>query len=355
MRKAIFINMILLLTLTLSSCIPEAVPSNNGEIKKGQLTVHFIDVGQADCILIETDSYAMLIDAGNKSDGNAVIKYIEQLGIDRLDYVIATHPHEDHIGGMAEVLQAFKTDRVYLPQVTHTTAAFGNMIAAIKKQGLKATAPIAGSSFALGEATCMILAPNRSSYDELNNYSIVIKMVYGETSFLFTGDAEIVSEKEMLEKNYDLTADVLKIGHHGSYSSTGDAFLGAVDPTYAIISLGKNNSYGFPHRETMEKLKKHNVVVYRTDESGTVVAVSDGKTITFNDKPEGNANNQEEEPSIPGDDAITMEDYYIGNEKKKTFHRPTCSGLPALQNQAVLETRDEAINQGYIPCGRCNP
>ncbi|HWQ75349.1 MAG TPA: MBL fold metallo-hydrolase [Syntrophomonas sp.] len=371
MKKAVLINLILLLTLTLSSCMSGGAPSTTvsskagGDIKAGQLKVHFIDVGQADCILVEQGSQSMLIDAGNKDDGDGIIKYIKQQGIDRFDYVVGTHPHEDHIGGMAEVIQAFKVDKVYLPKVTHTSSAFESMVSAIKNQGLKATAPVPGSSFKLGEATCTILAPNEISYAELNNYSIVIKMAYDETSFLFTGDAETVSEQEMLDKGYDLSADVLKVGHHGSSTSTSAAFLNAVQPRYAVISLGKNNSYGFPHRETMSKLKSNHVIVYRTDESGTVVAVSDGKTITFSGSPGSYANGGKDsaapaggtkyDQSLPDTGAAAVENQYIGNKNSKKFHRPTCSGLPSAKNQVVFETRDEAIEQGYAPCGSCDP
>lgn len=366
-KKVVLINLLLLLTLTLSSCMSGGAPSSNigGEVKTGQLKVHFIDVGQADCILVEQGSQSMLIDAGNKDDGDAVIKYIKQQGIDQFDYVVGTHPHEDHIGGMAAVIKAFKVDKVYLPKVTHTSAAFESMVSAIKNQGLKATAPVPGSSFKLGEATCTILAPNGTAYDELNNYSIVIKMVYSETSFLFTGDAEAVSEEEMLNKGYDLSADVLKVGHHGSATSTSTAFLNAVNPKYAVISLGKNNSYGFPHRETMSKLKNKSIMVYRTDESGTVVAVSDGKTITFSGSLGSYANGGSDsavpaggtkyDQSLPDTGAAAVENQYIGNKNSKKFHRATCSGLPSSKNQVVFATRDEAIDQGYSPCGSCDP
>jgi competence protein ComEC len=357
--------------LTASACMPAATSLNTGkEIKQGQLEdlkVHYIDVGQADCILIESGTQAMLIDAGNKDDAASVIKYIKQQEIDQLDCVIGTHPHEDHIGGMASIIKAFSVGKIYLPKVTQPSAAFEYMVTAMKNKGIKATAPVPGMSFKLGQAECTILAPNSASYEELNNYSIVIKMVYGRTSFLFTGDAEEVSEEEMLAKGFDLSADVIKIGHHGSYTSTSDTFLKAVNPKYAIISVGKGNSYGFPHHETMSKLKNKNIIVYRTDECGTVVASSDGKSITFNCTPGSyaaggkdnnisqNNNTIKDGQTAPDDKSAVPENYYIGNKSSKKFHLPTCSGLPSPQNQVIFRTREEAIKQGYVPCTNCDP
>ncbi|NLY46737.1 MAG: hypothetical protein GX053_12250 [Tissierella sp.] len=172
-----------------------------------------------------------------------------------------------------------------MPKVNHTTKTYEDVLLAIQNKGLKITAPTPGSTFNLGQAKFTILAPNSSSYEDLNNYSIVIKMEYGNNSFLFTGDAEDISENEMISKGFDLSADVLKVGHHGSSSSTTQTFLNKVNPKYAVIMVGNDNSYGHPHEETMNKLKSKGITVYRTDENGTIIAISDGTNITFNTNP----------------------------------------------------------------------
>ena len=273
--------------------IPVSVPSQtpapvpNPETPK-ELTVTFIDVGQADSILIQTPGGRnILIDAGNAADFSVIKACLDAAGVRRLDVVVATHPHEDHIGSMASVIKAFDIGKIYMPKAVTTTKTYENLLLAIKEKGLKVTEAKGGISIETGDSliTAEILAPNSSEYDDMNNWSAVIKLSYGKTSFLFTGDAEDVSEREMLEKNYDLKADVLKVGHHGSISSTTARFLSAVSPKYAVISVEKGNDYGHPAAAVMNRLKQAGIPVYRTDESGTIVCVSDGETIRFNANP----------------------------------------------------------------------
>ncbi len=260
--------------------------ANEGSGSVGdKLKIHFIDVGQADSILIQQGDNAMLIDAGNNEDSETVKNYIANQGIKKLDYVVGTHPHEDHIGGLDYVINNFQIGKIYMPKVTSNTKTFEDVVTAIKNKGMQVTSPAPGDSFKLGEADCKILAPNSASYEDLNNYSIVIKVTYKNNSFMFTGDAEAISEAEMLNKGFDVKADVIKIGHHGSSSSTSDEFLKKVNPKYAVISAGKDNDYGHPHKETMKKLKDSGITVYRTDESGTIICTSDGNNISFNTKP----------------------------------------------------------------------
>ncbi len=243
------------------------------------LEVHFIDVGQADSILVRQGGAAMLIDAGNNPDGPDVVSYLRSQGVTQLDTVVGTHPHEDHIGGLDTVLYAFDTDRIIMPKVAHTTMTFEDVVDAIEAKNLQVTTPVPGKTFALGDANCTVLAPQQHAYDDLNNYSVVLRVTFGGTAFLFTGDAEALSEQEMLSGGQNLRADVLKVGHHGSGSSTTAAFLRTVSPSVAVISVGAGNDYGHPAAAVVKRLQNAGVRVYRTDVSGTVVIKSDGARV----------------------------------------------------------------------------
>ncbi|MCI8700183.1 MAG: MBL fold metallo-hydrolase [Clostridia bacterium] len=240
------------------------------------LKVYFIDVGQADSILIQNEEKNMLIDAGNNKDGRKLVKYFKDLGINRFDIIVGTHPHEDHIGGLDNIINNFEIGSIYMPRVSTTTVTFEDVIDAISNKNLKVTTPIIGDNFKLGECDFTILSTG-TDVDNLNEASIVLKMKFGEKAFIFTGDANEKNEKEMLKM--DIKADVLKVGHHGSRTSTSKEFLEKVNPTYAIISSEKENSYEHPHKETLEKLKDKSVNVYRTDENGTILIITDGKEI----------------------------------------------------------------------------
>ncbi|TYP56687.1 ComEC/Rec2 family competence protein [Thermosediminibacter litoriperuensis] len=247
----------------------------------GVLEVNFLDVGQADSIfIIFPGGSTMLVDAGNNDDAKTVINYIKKKGVKRIDAVVATHPHEDHIGAIDDVIHTFDIGKIYMPRVTTTTKTFRDLMQAVSDKKLKITTVKGGMTIPLEAGIDIrVLAPNNTRYDELNNYSAVLKITYKNNSFLLTGDAEKLSEREMLEKKYDLKADVLKVGHHGSSSSTSTEFLKSVWPRYAVISFGKDNDYGHPHRETLERLRKHNVKVYTTAGNGHVIMESDGAGI----------------------------------------------------------------------------
>lgn len=242
------------------------------------LEVHFIDVGQADCSLVLLpDDKTMLIDAGNNDDGELVVDYLKDCGVESIDYLIGTHPHEDHIGGLDDVIENFSVGEIYMPKVQTNTKTFRDVLTAVKKKGLSVRSAKAGITLTeTPELSIMMLAPNSDTYEEMNDYSAVVRIEYQDTAFLFMGDAEKRSENEI---KGEVRADVLKIGHHGSSSSTSEKFLRRVDPEYVFIPCGKDNDYGHPHREIKSLLKQHNVTTYRADTDGTVVFASDGKTV----------------------------------------------------------------------------
>lgn len=250
------------------------------------LKVHFIDVRQGDSILIQTGTKVMLIDTGLEENSDEYMKYLDSLGLKKIDYLILTHQHKDHIGNAAKVIKNYNIGMLYMPDVSSTDKEFEGTIKAINKKGIQITRPVPGSSFDIGEAKCTIYAPNSPKYEDENNYSVALKMVYKNTSFLFTGDSLFLSEKEMLDKGFDLSADVLKIAHHGSDDSTSEEFLNKVNPKYAVLSCEKNDSVDHPSKKTMKLLKKRDIPVYRTDESGTIICTSDGQNVVF-DKEQG--------------------------------------------------------------------
>ncbi|MDD4169265.1 MAG: ComEC/Rec2 family competence protein [Desulfotomaculaceae bacterium] len=250
----------------------------------GQLKVHFIDVGQADCILVQMpNDQNMLIDAGNNDDGNTVVNYLRKSGVHKIDYFIGTHPHADHIGGMDTVIKNFNTGKVYMPKVSNNTKTFEDVLKAIQAKGLTIAPAKAGVEIINSDGlSAVMLAPNATSYKDLNDYSAVIKVSFDQVSFLFTGDAQEQSEFQMLVSSRGVTpkADVLKVGHHGSHSSTTPAFLRAVNPRYAVISVGAGNDYGHPHQEILQRLS--GIKLYRTDLDGTIVFTTNGKDINVN-------------------------------------------------------------------------
>ena len=337
---ALFLSALLLLTGCTTQQTAEAtVHAVSGDA----LIVHYIDVGQADCALLENGGEFMLIDGGNVADGSLVVSYLEQMGVEELKAVICTHAHEDHVGGLASVLAVYPTETVYAPTKTYSSRCFDDFLYYVDQQGLEVTIPEPGDQFSLGEAEVSILGPVKS-YPETNNTSIVAKVVYGSTSFLFTGDMEKEAEADLLDYGMDVSADVLKVGHHGSNTSTTYRFLKEVDPTYGVISCGKDNSYGHPHEEPMSRLRQAGVVLFRTDEMGTVVAVSDGSQIQFTWANQ-NAAPEQAEPA--------QETEYIGNRKSQIYHTPDCRNLPKEENRVTFASIEDAQAAGFTPCKNC--
>lgn len=257
---------------------PEIVQANQ-EIQDGEkLQIWFLDVGQADSILIQNGDANMLIDAGNNEDGKKLVSYFQSLGIETFQYVIGTHAHEDHIGGMDDIIDNFDIDTFYMPDAITTTATFESVLDSLEAKNIAFQTPSIDSIFKLGNATIDVLYVGTDDSD-LNNTSIVLKLTYGNTSVLFMGDAE--KEVETIIEKKDISADVLKVGHHGSNTSSSKTFLEKVNPSYAIISVGTGNSYGHPSNTTIQNLENQNIQIYRTDENGTIIMTSDGTNITF--------------------------------------------------------------------------
>lgn len=242
------------------------------------LRVHFIDVGQADCTLIEMpDGTTMLIDAGNNDDGDGVVSYLKRCGIEKVDILVGTHPHEDHIGGLDEVINGLEIGEVYMPKIQTNTKTFREVISSVKENNLTIKTAAAGVNLISDEnLSVKFVAPVSDWYEELNNYSAVVHLKYKNKAFLFTGDAEILSENEITG---NISADVLKVGHHGSSTSTGKKFFYRVNPEYAFIPCGADNEYGHPHKETLKLLNAAGVKVYRADTEGTVIFETDGENL----------------------------------------------------------------------------
>ena len=310
--------------------------------------VHFIDVGQADSALVICDGHYMLIDGGNAGDSDLVYAYLERHGAERLDYMVASHAHEDHIGGLSGALNYAKVGTALCPVTEHSSKVFENMVKYLEEQGKSLTVPAPGDRFSLGSAQVEILGPVKE-YDNTNDTSIVLRIDYGETSFLFTGDMETGAEEDLIQSGADLEATVLKVGHHGSDTSTGYQFLREVMPKYGVISVGEGNKYGHPSDEVLSRLRDAGTEVYRTDMQGHVIAESDGKTVTFR--------TEKEAVTSTNPTGGPPQQTYVGNAGTKKFHRPDCASAKDIQkeNRVEFSARSQAVLEGYEPCGRCDP
>lgn len=318
-------------------------PTTNPVLTDTTMQIIFFDVGQAECVLLKTDNnHTMLIDAGNTGQDQLILNYLAEYSITELDYLVATHPHADHIGAMPAVIRAMdNVGTVIMPDKTHTTQTFEKLLNAIEEKDIPLTIPKPGDIFEMGNANIQVMAPN-ADYTDLNECSIVLRVEFGTTTFLFTGDAGTTSEKAQLTNTFSLKADVLKVGHHGSRASSTQQYLDAVAPSYAVICCGTGNTYGHPHNETMIRLAETDAVIYRTDENGTIIFTTDGESITV-------SVTQKSAPP-PANPEV-----YIGNKNSKVFHLSSCRSLPQEQNRVYFNSRQDALDAGYTPCGICKP
>lgn len=347
------------------------------QVIEGELEVHFIDVGQGDSILIKQGEHNMLIDAGDNHKGKDVVDYLRNENIKSLDYVIGTHPHADHIGGLDDVINSFEISKVIMPDKMHTTKTFEDVLNAIYSKNLKITKAVAGNEYELGNAKFTVLAPISNNDSNLNNHSVSIRLEYGNNSFMFTGDAENIAEQEIVNNGMNIQADVLKAGHHGSNTSNSDSFVNKVNPQYVVIQVGEGNKYNHPNTDIIEKFENMEIEIYRNDLHGTVVAKSDGKKIEFSinkgaapkiknnnsntlsgnasplDNPKSDVEKPIVEEKIIVNESISTE--FIGTKTTKKFHKNNCRHIPKEDNRVYFNTLKEALDSGFEACKICKP
>lgn len=374
---------------------------NTGTSQTGTLTVTWLDVGQGDAAVIQCGGQTMLIDGGKPEKSSYIYAWLQQHGLSYLDVIVATHVDADHIGGLSGALNYASVGTAYCPETTGTTETFQSFVKYLAQRGKQITVPTAGETFALGGAQVQILGPLHSAEDS-NDNSIVLKLSFGATSFLFTGDAERAEEQDLLNAGVNLQSTVLKVGHHGSDTSTSYPFLRAVAPQYAVISVGTGNSYGHPTEAVLSRLRDAGVTTFRTDMQGEITAVSDGQTVNFsvaknaavetlaNAGAGQNANqaggtgsaaqNAGSGQNAAGAGAnvasaiasanagggnaggaaasTTTAGSYVLNTNTHKFHVPSCSSVETIKKKNrkdVNESREQIISEGYAPCKRCNP
>lgn len=353
----------------IAQAIGNTATGNIGTAQAGTLTVTWLDVGQGDAAVIQCGGQSMLIDGGKPEKSSYIYAWLQQHGLSYLDVIVATHVDADHIGGLSGALNYASVGTAYCPVTTGTTETFQSFVKYLAQRGKQITVPTAGETFALGGAQVQILGPLHRAEDS-NDNSIVLKVRFGATSFLFTGDAERAEEQDLLNAGVNLQSTVLKVGHHGSDTSTSYPFLRAVAPQYAVISVGAGNSYGHPTEAVLSRLRDAGVTTFRTDMQGEITAVSDGQTINFSTAKNAaaetlaNAGAGQNAGQTGGGNADgaaeagTTAGSYVLNTNSHKFHLPSCSSVDTISpknRKDVNESREQIIREGYAPCKRCNP
>ena len=354
-----------------STTEPPAVPATDNSYipENSTFSIHFIDVGQADAALVECDGHYMLIDGGNKADSDTIYSVLKKAGASHLDIVVGTHAHEDHIGGLPGAFHYANADLTLCATNNYDSDAFNDFKKYADQNGGGIIIPSVGDTYPLGSASIQILGVNGGS--DTNDTSIVLMITYGETKFLFTGDAERDAEQAILNSGADLSATVLKVGHHGSDTSTTYPFLREIMPAYAVISVGTGNSYGHPAEDTLSRLRDADVKVYRTDLQGDIKCTSDGKTVRFSVAKNANTDTlapvtgtapkpipTPDPTPTPIPDPVPDGPHYVLNTSSKKFHDPDCGSagkISASNKEYYTGTAEELIAKGYEPCGNCKP
>lgn len=345
------VNFIIIISIILRGFSVDLTPRAS---EPDRMEVHFMDVGQGDAALITCGGHSMLIDAGDASKGTAIQNYLQNQNIEKLDYLVLTHPDTDHIGGAPVIITKFEIDNIFVSNYEKDNdSTYFKLIQALDNKQLEYMTPEADSRYLLGTAEITVLNSN-DEYDNPNDSSIILMIQNGNNRFLFTGDAGEAAERDILNSNRDISADVYKAGHHGSKTSSSREFVKAVNPDYAIISCGENNYYGLPNAETLNTFRVNGIKVYRTDEEGTIIAVSDGKNITFNVPPSKTWKVGEPAASGSVSNGIT----YVLNNNTGKFHKPGCDSVDTMKpknREDTTKSRDEIIESGYVPCKKCKP
>ena len=312
------------------------------------LSVTFLDVGQGNCVIVESNGHYMIIDGGNSNYSSKVVSYLHDLKITTLDYVVISHYDADHLSGIIGVLNNYNVTKVISPDYESDTKTFGSYISIMNKKNYTAIHPSIGDVFNLGNATFKIVSPAKYTYDDENNNSVGIRLTDGSHTFLILGDAEAQSESDIINSGIEISCDVYMVSHHGSSNSSSNALLDIAKPSIAVISVGKND-YGHPTEQTLKRLSAHNINILRTDQDGTIIAYS-GKDFL-----EWNINFDTKSIKKEAASSSSTEASYIGNKNSLKFHLPTCPNLPAASNQVDFDSREDAVSSGFSPCGVCKP
>lgn len=340
--------------LLLASCSAPAQSAADADMsgaESGALTVHYIDVGQGDSEFIEfPDGQTMLIDAGEREYGGEVCDYIASLGYSQITYVVATHPHSDHIGGLPQVFESFDVQNVFMPNASSSSKIFSELLDAVELEGCPVLQAKSGADvFESGTAHAYFLSPVYEEYDNLNDYSAVLRVTFGDTAFLFMGDAEEPVEEQL---SGDISADVVKVGHHGSSTSSSADFVSRVSAQYAVMEVGADNSYGHPHEEIVERWQSSGAKVLRTDELGDIVISSNGSSLSVSSQKDAQVQRQS------GETHSSADYEYVLNTSSKTIHMPDCGSVSSMSDKNKRYS-SKPLSQleaaGYKPCGRCMP
>lgn len=368
-RQNKLLSLFLSLFLLLFTLIPQSALTVKAE-GSGEMAVHFIDVGQGSAILVQSGGQNLLYDGGDQSHADLVVSYLQEQNVENIDYLIASHYDEDHIGGLIPCIDNFPVSNIFGPDYIHTSNLFNNFMNTATANAIIVQYPSVGETFDFGTGSFTVLAPSGISQNS-NDNSLVIKLENGSNSFIFTGDAEETSEQDMISTGMDLDCDVLSVGHHGSASSTTWDFLSATSPSYAVISCGTNNQYNHPSASAMERLSDMGIPVFRTDKQGTIIAVSDGTDISWSQEPCNDYSSGDSSQSSSGKASYQQETDIAGQESvqagstaadvgtmvwipatgEKYHSIPNCGRMNPDTARQV--SKSDAESMGYDPCSKC--